>query len=776
MDTAQNTTPGTGVERELVEAAIERIARRLGSYLPEIDLRRLHEAFRIAAEVHCGQKRESGDPTITHPIACAVILTDLEMGFASVVAGILHDTIEDAPDEDKERVKDEIGRGPGPEILSLVEGVTNLSHARFHPEPGAPLEEEVEDRTPKRQRREEDLKKVLLAMARDFRVIVIKFADRLHNMQTLAYLSPDRQIANAQETLRVYAPLAHRLGVWEIKWRLEDLAFKYLYPDEFEEIARKVNKTREERESELAEVQSILASALNDVGIEAEIQGRPKHLWSIYQKMLREEIDFGDIYDLTAVRIVVNTVPECYTALGVVNRLWVPIPGRFSDYIAHRKSNMYQSLHTKVIGPSREPVEIQIRTRDMHRTADFGIAAHWQYKEGGVVDEDFEKRLGWLRQQIFEWEGEGADAGEFLRSAMSELFADQVFVFTPKGDVIDLPVGSTPIDFAYRIHTDLGSKCVAAKVNGQIVPLRYEFDPKLGPDVQKPQFVNGDVVEIIARSNARPSADWLKLAKTSGARSKIRQWLRRQRREEEVARGREALESALKEHGYELRDLERDGAIEPLAEMLVSGEEEDLYASIGAGHTSAQTVVTRLRHRLEPAPEEGLSVGERKGEEKVELRAGGVDNVVYRRSKCCLPIPGDDIVGYVTRGKGMALHRVSCPNVVSLSKRDPDRFVAIDWREEGGLTFGSEIVIEATDRVGLLGDISAVFAAREINISSAKIESQRGRSSRFRLVVDVSGVSQLTELMNAIGRMAEAIRVYRLGKMAAAPRKDGAEH
>ena len=775
METASQISVGTETEQELVAAATARLTRKIGSYLKEVDLARLDAAFEIALGVHGGKLRESGDPVIVHPIAVAEILAELLMDLASVLAGILHDTIEDAKEEDKQSVRDAIVNRTGADVAMLVEGVTNLSQARFHAEPNGDEEGETEAsrrRTDARRRREEDLKKMLLAMARDFRVIVVKFADRLHNMRTLEYLPPDRRLANAHETLRVHAPLAHRLGMREIKWQLEDLAFKHLQPDEFAEVAAKVAKTREVRESELEDVRAILVKALADAGIHAEIQGRPKHLWSIYQKMLREGLNFSDIYDLTAVRILVSTVSECYNALGVVNRLWVPIPGRFTDYIAHRKSNMYQSLHTKVIGPTGEPIEIQIRTFDMHRTADFGIAAHWQYKEGGALDESFEKRLAGLRAQIFEW-GDTHDAGEFLSSVMADLFSDQVFVFTPKGDVIDLPVGSTPIDFAYRIHTNLGHRCVGAKVNGQIVPLRYQFDPKLGPDVQKPQFVNGDIVEIIARSNSQPSQDWLKLVKTPGARGKIRQWLRRQRRDEETESGHALIDATLKEAGFEPKELLRDGTLAAVARHMIAGDEEDLYASVGSGHTSPMAVLTRVRHILEPAPKDELSVTAKRAAERVELRAGGVDNVIYRRSLCCLPLPGDEIVGYVTRGKGMALHRETCPNAMSLMKREPDRVARINWIEEKGLTFGAEIVIEGTDRVGLLGDISAVFSTRVINISSAKIESRRGESSKFRLTVDVEGTAQLTDLIRAIENMPETIGVYRVGRKPVAHRSSG---
>ncbi|HEY3299104.1 MAG TPA: bifunctional (p)ppGpp synthetase/guanosine-3',5'-bis(diphosphate) 3'-pyrophosphohydrolase, partial [Armatimonadota bacterium] len=510
---------------------IDSIVQKVEKYNPGADIGLIRRAYEFALQAHEGQKRLSGEPYINHPLAAAAILTELEMDAKSIAAALMHDVIEDAHVE-----VDQLAKLFGKEVASLVDGVTKLKLADFEPRAA---ETDVEGRKKKHSetnRSAENLRKIFLAMARDFRVMVIKLADRLHNMRTLSALPPERQVRVATETLQIFAPLAHRLGIWQIKWQLEDLAFKHLHPREYEDIAERVSRTRRDRESQLKEAISIIRSRLEADGIKAEIQGRPKHLYSIYQKMLKQEVDFNEIYDLIALRIITDTVADCYHALGVVHDQWMPIRKRFDDYIAKPKSNMYQSLHTKVIGPSGEPMEIQIRTWEMHRTSEFGIAAHWQYKEGGNTDDRFEGKLSFLRQQLFDWQADAKDDNEFLRSVTNDLFADQVFVFTPKGDVIDFPAGSTPIDFAYRIHSDIGNRIVGAKVNGRIVPLSYKFK-------------NGDIAEVITRTSASPSMDWLGFVKTSTARSRIKAHFRKLHYADSVVKGRDLLEKEAERQG-----------------------------------------------------------------------------------------------------------------------------------------------------------------------------------------------------------------------------------
>ena len=470
---------------------------------PKADTNLVKRAYEFAAEVHQDQRRRSGEPYINHPLEAAGVLVALEMDVASIAAALLHDVVEDT-NVTLEQIEKKFGK----EIAGLVDGVTKLKLADFELKETETDHESRKKRHSEHSRSAENLRKIFLAMARDFRVMVIKLADRLHNMRTLSALPPERQIKVATETLQIYAPLAHRLGIWEIKWQLEDLAFKHLHPREYEHVAERVAKTRRDRESDIRKATEMIKERLAKEGIKAEIQGRPKHLYSIYQKMLREEVDFGEIYDLIAVRVLVDTVADCYHALGIVHDIWMPVRERFYDYIAKPKPNMYQSLHTKVIGPDGESLEIQIRTWDMHRTAEFGVAAHWQYKEGKSTDERDAQKMGWLRQQLFDWQADAKDDIEFLRSVTEDLFSDQVFVFTPKGDVIDLPAGSTPLDFAYTIHSDLGNHCAGAKVNGRIVPLSYKFN-------------NGDIVEVFTRSSIIPSLDWLNFLKTSHARSRV---------------------------------------------------------------------------------------------------------------------------------------------------------------------------------------------------------------------------------------------------------------
>lgn len=722
---------------------IDDIVERVKTYNPNADVELIRRAYSFAAEVHEGQLRLSGEPYINHPLETSNILTTLEMDVKSICASLLHDVLEDSS-----VTREQLAKSFDEEIASLVDGVTKLKLADFESRSGDATLEGRKKRHSERSRSAENLRKILLAMARDFRVMVIKLADRLHNMRTLSALPPERQIRVATETLQIFAPLAHRLGIWQVKWQLEDLAFKHLYPLEYDEIVERVSKTRRVRESELNNVIEIIRARMNQEGIQAEIQGRPKHLWSIYQKMLKQELDFEEIYDLTAIRIIVNTVADCYHALMVVHDQFIPIRERFDDYISKPKPNMYQSLHTKVIGPSGEPMEIQIRTWDMHRTAEYGVAAHWQYKEGSTADQQFERKLGWLRQQLFDWQADSKNDIEFLRSVTEDLFSDQVFVFTPKGDVIDLPAGSTPIDFAYRIHSELGNRCVGAKVNGKIVPLTYTFK-------------NGDIVEVLTRANATPSRDWLNYVKTSHARSKIKSHFRKLRYAESIAKGREMLEKEAERQGLNPDELLRPENLHKVLDSFNVQSEEDLFASVGYGHTPALSVVHRLTSAQPPA--DGLAVSGKHPvrETQIGIIVGGVGGMAINRSKCCTPIPGDEVVGYVTRGRGLTLHRKGCPNLAMYSRKEPDRLVEVEWRQSNGEKFQTGLRIESLDRVGLLNDISAVFSETKTNIYAAKIKSHPNKTASFDLTIEVESLDHLNHLITRIGGLSDILEVRR---------------
>lgn len=724
---------------------IGEIIEKVKGYNPYADTDLIERAFRFAERAHEGQTRLSGNPYITHPLETARILADLEMDSTSIAAGLLHDVVEDQ-DVKLEQIEKEFGE----EVARLVDGVTKLKLADF--EVSLPDLEKAE--SPKKKhvefrRSAENLRKIFMAMARDLRVMVIKLADRLHNMMTLSALPEERQQKVAMETLQIFAPLAHRLGIWKIKWELEDLAFKYLQPEEYAVIAEKVAKTRHEREADLHEAVEIINRRLHEDGIEATIQARPKHLYSIYGKMLREGVDFSEIYDLSALRVIVNSVADCYHALGVVHDQWMPIPDRFDDHIAKSKSNMYQSLHTKVIGPRGEPLEIQIRTWEMHRTAEFGIAAHWRYKEQSQTSDEFDRKMSWLRQQLFDWQADMKDANEFLRSVIDDLFTDQVFVFTPRGDVIDMPAGSTPVDFAYRIHSDVGNHCVGGKVNGRIVPLSYKFK-------------NGDIVEIITRSNSQPSLDWLSFVKTSHARNRIKSFFRKIHFADSVAHGRAILEKEIDRLGQESTNLLKPEKLIKIAQNLNLQSDEDLLAAIGYGHVAVGTVINRLKAE-EPQPDTLAVTGRTQEEEKPGVVLdGGIDSVAIKRARCCAPVPGDEVVGYVSRGKGMALHRIDCPNVLAYRQSEPDRLVDVKWSMADGDRYQADIRIEALDRVGLLNDISAIFSSSNTNITSAKIRSLPDRRALLELTVDVRDVKHLGDLMTSVGRLSDILKIERV--------------
>lgn len=731
-------------------AEIDVIIEKVRAYDNAADIELIRRAYEFASRAHEGQTRLTGEPYIKHPLATADILADLEMDSASIAAALLHDVI-----EDQDYSLDDIKSNFGEEIARLVDGVTKLKLQDFDLDIEDELDESRRDELPKKRRAEfrrsaENLRKIFLAMARDLRVMVIKLADRLHNMRTLQGLPEERRIKVARETMQIYAPLAHRLGIWKVKWELEDLAFKHLEPKAYEDIADKVTRTRAEREEDLAEAAEMLRRHLQNEGIEAHIQTRPKHLWSIYQKMQREGVDFSEIYDLSALRVIVNRVGECYHALGVVHDLWMPIPERFSDYIAKPKSNMYQSLHTKVIGPKGEPLEVQIRTWDMHRVAEFGVAAHWQYKERATSADEFERKLSWLRQQLFDWQADSRDAGEFLTTVINDLFTDQVFVFTPRGDVIDLPAGSTPVDFAYRIHSDVGNHCVGSRVNGRIVPLTYQFN-------------NGDIVEIITRSNSQPSLDWLSFVKTAHARNRIKSFYRKQHLAQSVARGREMLEAELERQGLDGKGLLKGEEIARVAKRLNFLSDEDLLAAIGNGHIAVVTVVNKLRGE-EPPRLEPIVVGAPKpsGGTRLAVTLDGVRNLMITRAKCCAPLPGEEVIGYVSRGKGVALHTAECPNLAVFKQNEPERLVAINWTENNSERYPTNIRIRAMDHVGVLNEITAVLSEMKINIAGARIKSQPDKTANIELTVEVPDIQALNALLVRIGNLADVIKIERL--------------
>jgi GTP pyrophosphokinase len=725
---------------------INDIIEQVKSYNPTADVELIERAYRFAERAHEDQTRLSGDPFITHPLETAKILADLEMDPISISAGLLHDVVEDQ-DVTLEQLEKEFG----PEIARLVDGVTKLKLADFE----VSIAESEKPESSKRKHAEfhrsaENLRKIFLAMAKDLRVMVIKLADRLHNMMTLSAHPPERQQKVAMETLQIYSPLAHRLGIWKMKWALEDLAFKYLHPEEYATIAEKVARTRAEREADLKEAVEILNSRLAADHVDAVIHARPKHLYSIYGKMLREGIDFSEIYDLSALRIIVNSLADCYHALGVVHDQWMPIPDRFDDYIAKPKSNMYQSLHTKVIGPRGEPLEIQIRTWEMHRTAEFGIAAHWRYKEQAGNTDEFERKMTWLRQQIFDWQADMRDANEFLRSVVQDLFTDQVFVFTPRGDVIDLPAGSTPVDFAYRIHSDVGNHCVGAKVNGRIVPLTYKFN-------------NGDIVEIISRSNSQPSLDWLSFVKTSHARNRVKRFFRNLHFDDSVSKGKEMLEKELERLGHEAQNVAKSEKILKIAQGLNLQSEEDLLAAIGYGHVAVGTVVNRLK--AEEPPSDILIVTGRSAQTQggpAVVLDGGIEDVAIKRARCCAPVPGDEVVGYVTRGKGMALHRLDCPNVIAYQAQEPERLINVKWNMADEDRYQADLRIEALDRVGLLNDISAIFTASNTNITQAKFKTTPDKRAVIELTLDVKDLSHLNSLMAKVNRLSDILKIERV--------------
>jgi GTP diphosphokinase / guanosine-3',5'-bis(diphosphate) 3'-diphosphatase len=740
---ADPVTPEEALERH--RGALTDLLQRIEKKNPGFDRDLVTRAFQVAAVQHRSQLRASGEAYVNHPIGTAIICAELGLDSSTIAAALLHDVVEDTG-MSIGTVRDQFGE----EVALLVDGVTKLSQMSF-----STIEEE----------QAENVRKMIVAMAKDIRVILIKLADRLHNMRTLVYLTKEKQIQKSKETLEVYAPLAHRLGMESVRWELEDLAFQTLHPRKYSEIQRMVAQRRADRERDMEEARGILIAELSAVNIQVEIAGRTKHFYSIYDKMVRRGKEFNEIFDLTALRVLVDSVKDCYAALGVIHSLWKPMPGRFKDYIAMPKLNMYQSLHTTVIGPQGKPLEIQIRTNEMHETAQWGIAAHWMYKEKGgrgpqqKSDANYE-RLQWLRQ-IMEWQSDTKDAGEFMESLHIDLFRDEVYVFTPKGEVKSLPAGSTPVDFAYAIHTDVGHRCVGAKVNQRIVPLTYKLQ-------------SGDIVEILTSRTAQgPSRDWLQFVASSGARNRIRQWFKRERREDAEHQGREALLEALRKQGLPAQRLINSDMLGDIVKELGQTKKEEFFILLGSGKISTQHVVTRIMAHLNregETPTATISAGTMVEKEsksgatsanQLGIRVDGIEDVAVRLPQCCRPVPGDDVVGYISLGRGITVHRSDCPNVRTLEK-NPERFARVEWDTRTKAPIRVEVQIEAYDRNHLLEDISRTFSESGISIIAAQIATASNNMVKDRFVFDVPHIDYLETVLQRIRRIDTVYDAYRV--------------
>lgn len=724
--------------------SIDQVLEKARSYLDEKDVAFLRKAYEFAAKAHEGQFRKSGDPYILHPVQVAEIIIDLELDPNTIAAAFLHDVVEDT-DVTVEDIANEFNE----DVANLVGAVTKLKKFKYKS---------------KEEHQAANHRKMLVAMAKDIRVILIKLADRLHNMRTLKYMSPEKQKITSRETLEIYAPLAHRLGISTIKWELEDIALRYLDPQQYYRIVNLMKRKREEREQYLQEVIEKIKQLLAEVNIEAEISGRPKHIYSIYRKMILKKKQFNEIYDLIAVRIIVKNINDCYAVLGVIHSCWKPMPGRFKDYIAMPKANMYQSLHTTVFGPNGDPLEVQIRTEEMHRIAEYGVAAHWAYKEGYDLSkqkDSFEQKMSWFRD-IIETQTATADAQEFMESLKMDLFSDMVFVFTPKGDVIELPAGSIPLDFAYRIHSEVGNRCIGAKVNGKMVPLDHELK-------------TGDIVEILTSKHSYgPSKDWLKITKSSHAKNKIKQWFKKERREENIAKGRELIEKEIRNLGLDPKEVLTEEAIAEVAKKFSFAGEEDMFAATGYGGISVKQIVNRLTERIKPDDEreeqplnEALTDVQPKDVPKRKTDTGvrvvGVDNLLTRIARCCTPVPGDDIIGYVTKGRGVSVHRTDCANVQG--KDVEERLLKVEWEGDGqsDKSYHVEIEIIGFDRNGLLNDVlNAVTESRTSMIAISGKSDRKQRIAVIHMTIAIHNVDHLHRVVEKIKRLKDIYSVRRI--------------
>ena len=707
---------------------IRYILKRIPQYAPQADLSLIKKAYRYSAKAHREQKRYSGEPYTSHLLEVAKILTDLELDMITIAAGILHDIIEDT-DTPLSTVKEEFGE----EIAMLVNGVTKLSKISFKT---------------REEQQAENFRKMFLAMAEDVRVILIKLADRLNNMRTLQYIPSHKRVKVARETLEIYVPIANRLGISRIQWELEDLSLRYLEPAKYKGVVDRIAKNRLERESYVESIKDIIKKEIQKVSIETEIQGRPKNIYSIYKKMENGEKDFFQIYDLIAIRMICSSIRDCYAVLGLLHSIWKPMPGRFKDYIAMPKSNMYQSLHTTVVTPKGEPLEIQIRTWEMHKTAEYGIAAHWKYKEKVDLKKDkkLEERLSWLRQ-ILEWQKDLKDPKEFMENLKIGLFQDEVFTFTPKGDVKILPSGSTPIDFAYLIHTDVGHRCMGAKVNKKIIPLDYKLK-------------SGDIVEILTSKSSRgPSRDWLKIAKTSGAKNRIRIWFKKEMREENVQKGKELFEKEMEKYKIESFP-ELTKKLKEASSELGFTELESMFENVGYGKLTPYQVLSKIIPQEKISPPTIPLVKPKKRMDQ-GVRVQGINDMMIRFSRCCNPVPGDKIIGYITRGRGVSVHKVDCSNVDFISA-EKDRLVKVEWIKTEELFYPVRIKIIADDRSNLVSDIMLIFSSLKITVSAINAITDKNNIANIDITLSINNLNQLQEIIKKIKKIRTILNVKRV--------------
>ena len=722
---------------------VDILLQKIKENCTNVDLDIVNKAFNLAYEAHKEQKRESGEPYIIHPIDVAVILAELGMDTSTIVAGLLHDVIEDT-----DYTYDDIKNIFSEEVANLVSGVTKITKMEYKS---------------KEEQQADNFRKMLLAMASDIRVIIIKLADRLHNMRTLKYMPKEKQKRISKETLDIYAPLAHRLGISKVKWELEDLCFRYLHEEEYYDLVHQISEKRVERETYIAQIIKDLYSKLEEAEIDSDIDGRPKHFYSIYRKMVTKNKSIEQIFDLTAIRILVNSVKDCYEVLGIVHTIYKPIPGRFKDYIAMPKPNMYQSLHTTVIGPQGKTFEIQIRTFEMHKTAEYGIAAHWKYKEGDTSDtkgKSFENKLVWLRDML-EWQKETSDAEEFMEGFKINLFTDEIFLFTPKGVVIDLPNGATPIDFAYRIHTDIGNKCIGAKVNGKIVPLDYKLK-------------TGQIEEILTSNSSKgPNMDWLSIAKSNQAKSKIKAWFKKAKKEENINKGKEVFEKELKKQSVHYVDIAKGESYDKFIKRYNINCMDDLYALVGLGAIVASSFIAKLKEEnlskdekdknLNKAIEENISKNEKKKKyTSYGVTVKGENNLMVRFAKCCNPVPGDDILGYITKGRGVSIHRKDCGNLNNLIKEDPQKVVDVSWGTSNGVAYMAEIQVKTEDKSGILSDVMNILMDSKLPLNALNAKSAKGNLAYINIKIKIDTVEQLKELMKKIKRVPGVLDVYRM--------------